>query len=139
MLGNIIKTFRRNILMLTHRFTVRQTFRSGLLCSFYIFSSFSLYLSFLSSSHTVASLSVIYISLSQLPSSPVSVSSFGDLSENRISQVRFRSSRCQCATLNKTLCKINFYVLKQKRDLVKGYRFFFFHFCFSVCNFFSLI
>ena len=27
--GNIIKTFRRNILMLTHRFTVRQTFRSS--------------------------------------------------------------------------------------------------------------
>lgn len=27
--GNIIKTFRRNILMLTHRFTVRQTFRSN--------------------------------------------------------------------------------------------------------------
>lgn len=27
--GNIIKTFRRNILTLTHRFTVRQTFRSS--------------------------------------------------------------------------------------------------------------
>lgn len=40
--GNIIKTFRRNILMLTHRFTVRQTFRSSKLLRLCVCLRFSL-------------------------------------------------------------------------------------------------